>query len=255
MFQMRRINAPLSPLYQPLLILYESVEQWHGSLQGISCQRGCSACCTSQVTATEVEAALIHEHLIRNEITLDLLLPASNCPAAAYTTNEFAEACLKKIELEEMGEGDFPPLQERCSFLNSAEECSIYQVRPLMCRLFISLGPCHSTGSATLPEELLTINVALQQILEHMCAGHRWGSLAALMELFIGKNEKKQASESLRVCKTLPGFLLPPEELKEVDQQIQTLFSVSKDGKFLSDFIDENFLREKLYPKNGVFPF
>lgn len=252
---MHRIKAPLRHLYQPLLILYEFVEQWHGSLHGISCQRGCSTCCTSQVTATEVEAALIHEHLIVHEISHPHLQLSPNCPAAAYTTNEFAEACLKGIELKEIGEGAFPPIQEKCSFLDSAEECSIYQVRPLMCRLFISLSPCHSIGSATIPEELLTINVALQQILEHICAGHRWGSLTALMERFTRKNETMQASEALRICRTLPGFLIQPGELEAVNQQMQSLFSMSKDGKFMGHFIDENFLREKLCHKNGVFPY
>ncbi len=75
--------------------------------ENLACDRGCHACCAPGLTVASVEAAAIAQFLGEH-------------PDVAATAEALAKA---------------RPWQDtRCSFLNADGACSIYAVRPLVCR-------------------------------------------------------------------------------------------------------------------------
>ncbi len=91
----------------------------------VDCKAGCSYCCSSHITVMPQEAFNIALHLARN------------CSVDAFT--ELAEQCyavskeLDDMTVEEFAENYFRP----CPFLVD-NECSIYEVRPIVARNWIS---------------------------------------------------------------------------------------------------------------------
>lgn len=86
----------------------------------ISCKRGCSFCCHQNVEITEDEGAVIAEHCKNENITI---------------SKEYLHGQLKFSELD-------IAFQENsaCVFLTNGE-CSIYDVRPLICRKYFVATP------------------------------------------------------------------------------------------------------------------
>lgn len=72
----------------------------------VACRAGCSACCRTQLTVCDVEAALVREGIA----ALDA---ASRARIAARGA---------------------APDPDRCAFLEDDGRCAIYEVRPLVCR-------------------------------------------------------------------------------------------------------------------------
>jgi len=85
----------------------------------ISCKAGCSACCHLKVDIVPFEAELIKNHVIDNGIKFDRERLAIQTRALKLGVGAYEQL----------------PFEERqCIFLNSEQRCSIYSVRPLMCR-------------------------------------------------------------------------------------------------------------------------
>jgi Fe-S-cluster containining protein len=85
----------------------------------ISCKAGCSACCHQKVDITPFEGALIQKHVAENKIEFD------------------AQRLEVQTKALKNGHGAYERLpfgDRRCIFLSSDQKCSIYSVRPLMCR-------------------------------------------------------------------------------------------------------------------------
>lgn len=91
----------------------------------IACKSGCSFCCSSHITIMPQEAFNICLHLARNYSTDAFTEIAEQCYSAA---KELENTTLKKY-----AETYFSP----CPFLID-NECSIYEVRPIVCRNWIS---------------------------------------------------------------------------------------------------------------------
>jgi len=150
------------------------------------------------------------------------LCKKENTPQAhqPLTTNEFAKACLQGREVPHL---EPPFTSDKCIFLDRKAHCTIYDARPLMCRLFVSTAPCAHGGEAVVPEHLLTLSVILQQLIEHLCAGYRWGNLLCLLQNMYSKNYTE--ASSLRHCIKAPGFLIPPEEEAYVKHYMKILLA------------------------------
>jgi Fe-S-cluster containining protein len=89
------------------------------SSRPISCKAGCSACCHQKVDLGTFEAALIEAYLKENRIAVD------------------TERLRKQTEALKGEPGSYEKLpfeDRRCVFLSAGQTCSIYSVRPLMCR-------------------------------------------------------------------------------------------------------------------------
>jgi Fe-S-cluster containining protein len=89
------------------------------SSRPISCKAGCSACCHQKVDLGAYESSLIEAYLKEHRIVVD------------------AERLRTQTEALKGGVGSFEKLpfdDRRCVFLSADQICSIYSVRPLMCR-------------------------------------------------------------------------------------------------------------------------
>ncbi len=85
----------------------------------ISCKAGCSACCHQKVDLGPYEGSLILTYLSEHPLELDV--------------------DRLKIQTEALAKGPgsyerLPFEDRRCIFLGADQKCSIYSVRPLMCR-------------------------------------------------------------------------------------------------------------------------
>ncbi|HYX34222.1 MAG TPA: YkgJ family cysteine cluster protein [Oligoflexus sp.] len=85
----------------------------------ISCRAGCSACCHSKVDIVPWEAELIKQHVAENNIRFDTRLLDIQSEALKGEPGTYEK---------------LPFADRRCIFLDADQKCSIYSVRPLMCR-------------------------------------------------------------------------------------------------------------------------
>lgn len=85
----------------------------------ISCKAGCSACCHQKVDLGAFEGALIEKYLHDNPIAVDKDRLRRQAEALKGEAGSY-----EKLPFEE----------RRCVFLSADQTCSIYSVRPLMCR-------------------------------------------------------------------------------------------------------------------------
>jgi len=105
------------------------------------CKTGCAHCCHQSVQMTRAEAEEI-ARVSGREI--------STAPARSYALREM----LRDEDGEELlalREGAAQAYTGKpCPFLNASKACSIYEARPLTCRLHLSLadddGPCKLSG-------------------------------------------------------------------------------------------------------------
>ena len=220
--------ATLRPLFSALEIIDQFVAQWQDSfIDQLACQRRCSVCCTDRVTVTEAEAARILAFSQPEALSQQHLRKQIPSPV---TTNEFAYACLHGVDLEA---ADFSELPSACPFLTNAMECTVYQVRPLMCRLFISTVPCKEGGEAIIQEGIFLTQIVLQQLTEHISQGTKWGNLITMLRYC--SSPDASGFEDLRVCREIPGFPLSPQEKKELAPRLQPLFDRLKSRAWLEE--------------------
>lgn len=85
----------------------------------ISCKAGCSACCHQKVDLGSFEGELITRYLTEHNIEIDARRLKVQTDALAKGPGFY-----EKLPFED----------RRCIFLGPDQRCSIYSVRPLMCR-------------------------------------------------------------------------------------------------------------------------
>ncbi len=83
----------------------------------VSCKKGCTACCHTQVSVTEDEAKLLAKHITK--------IPDFDW-----------HRLLTQVEAKDNGDPffDIPYEQRGCVFLDKQGECQVYEDRPSVCR-------------------------------------------------------------------------------------------------------------------------
>jgi len=138
--------APVLAATREVLILWEHLtrrfEAAHPLPTPIACAPGCSFCCYNQVELTPLEALVLGDFLIAR-------VPAGKLPLLLGALKE-EKARLQALRPEELARRrrEFP-----CPLL-VGEHCSVYPVRPLMCRAMHSLDQEHCRRSLASPELL-----------------------------------------------------------------------------------------------------
>lgn len=195
-----------------------------------ACEPGCAACCTPNVVITSLEAAYILDlepdviEKARRAAARPLYRPAS-------TINHLAVCCLAaRNPPEDHGEH----VDGICVFLDERKQCSIYARRPFACRAMFSRAVCRPGTEALMPAILMTVNLAMHQIIEHLDSGGYTGSMP---DLLLAKSEKKTEGEFLLRNHKLPGFLIPPEEEKFFKIFLNTLVPIRVGEKVLGDYL------------------
>ena len=179
----------------------------------LACRPGCHVCCTVNIVATSLEA----EHLLCSSFfdNLDLkklLYSATARPIykPGLSTNQIADFCLRQEEippdLGEHGEGI-------CPFLDREGLCSVYKHRPFACRAMSSREICRYGGEADMEPFLVTVNLAVYQIIEHLDKEGVSGNLLdVLSKLANNRFESPGTVNGLISNRALPGFLMSPNE-------------------------------------------
>ena len=179
----------------------------------LACRPGCHVCCTVNIVATSLEA----EHLLCSSFfdNLDLkklLYSATARPIyrPGLSTNQIADLCLRQKEIPsdigEHGEGV-------CPFLDREGLCSIYENRPFACRAMSSREICRYGGEADMEPFLVTVNLAICQIIEHLDKEGVSGNLLdVLSELVNNQSVSPGTVNGLISNRALPGFLVSPNE-------------------------------------------
>ena len=150
---------------QILFTIYQIFDQWNSDLDK-ACERGCSGCCTQNVTITAVEGEAILRYILSENKSFWLaekLSSPRNHQPPKMTTNDFATACL---EGKEADPGDRHNLSI-CPFLENSL-CGIYPVRPFGCRLFISRRTCSAIHPALVSDYYFEAATAVTQLIEHL---------------------------------------------------------------------------------------
>ena len=170
-------------------------------------------CCTVNIVATSLEAG----HLLRSSFFDDLDLKkllSSATTGSVYrpslSTNQIADLCLRQEEIPsdigEHGEGV-------CPFLDQEGLCSVYEYRPFACRAMSSREVCQYGGEADMEPFLVTVNLAVYQIIEHLDKEGVSGNLLdVLSELVNNQSVSPGPEDRLISNRALPGFLVTPDE-------------------------------------------
>ncbi len=117
-----------------------------------------------------------------------------------------------------------------CPLLEKGE-CTIYAVRPFMCRSMVSEVPCHDLGHATVKPIVLTAAHVLMQVIEHLDVKGFSGNLSdVLLELAGAENGERPAGDSafreprgILFNHPLRRLMVPWEHRKKVQELLASL--------------------------------
>ncbi len=196
----------------------------------VACQKGCSTCCTTSVCATSFEA----EFLLKGAVSLGeegagLLAMADRARKAEHfqpscTINTSADICLKgHSPPEEVSALSFDP----CPFLSARGECSLYSWRPFACRAMVSRKRCVAGGEADMPPFLITVNLAMCQVLEHLDRDGYYGNILDLLPVVSGKMDVSSFQGAVKTNRSLSCFVVPPDEAARFKSFMRRLSSVT----------------------------
>lgn len=218
-----RKEATLDHIYQ----VYEKL----AVPENIACRRGCSQCCTCNVTLTGLEAMRMAEHILAEGKTemIGKLKAASGRKRfqPGFTTNQMADFCMQGQEIPEE-END--PAWGVCPLLKNGE-CPVYPVRPFGCRCMVSARNCRETGYADMTEFTATVNEVFVQYIEHVDSGGYFGNLIDML-LYLLENGNLQnyrdgiqenRPENLIPNHPMRGLMVPPELRKKIRPILQAL--------------------------------
>lgn len=177
------------------------------------CKPGCHVCCTVNIVATSLEAGYLLRSSFFDDLDLKKLLSLATARPIyrpGLSTNQIADFCLRQEEIPldtgEHGEGV-------CPFLDQEGLCNVYENRPFACRAMSSREICQYGGEAEMEPFLVTVNLAIFQIIEHVDKNRVSGNLLdVLSELVNTQSVSPGPGNRLILNRALPGFLVIPDE-------------------------------------------
>lgn len=229
-------------------VILEKFDAWSSRYDRV-CSKGCSTCCSQNVTITALEGEKILSYVRTAGLSFwmaDKLCrtPSPNRPR--MTTNEFAHAYLNGREADP---GEYDSISP-CPFLEE-HSCMIYPVRPFSCRCFISAEHCSTSRPARVEECYLSASTAMMQLIEHMGQKEYWGNmldvLLALCDMQINSQIAERLDNPARImqarlrthsARPLPGFLFTEEDVNVISPLLADLFATRINGRSIEDFLN-----------------
>lgn len=206
--------------HTPLVAIYRFYDEFISGI-ATACRRGCSACCTVNVAVTGLEANYVKKALDKTHTDEIIATPTQSASSPRYTpSTTLNRNTWQIIRGEEVTEDSGTHEDGTCPLLDDAGLCMVYENRPFACRAMSSSTPCHKGGTAEMDPFLITINLALYQVIEHLDSmGGITGNISDLLYLQPTSNsdsgpeclEDACGSRTIRNC-ALPGFIIPPED-------------------------------------------
>ena len=172
--------------YNQFLTLFHQYQQevvLYNKLKKTSCTNGCSYCCYHWVEdVNSFEAEIISSYIKHHfpEKIDDIIYKFKNDEKELYILNEIVEQKLYEQQLNnEISDIDstdlllasYYQLKRPCALLTEKQTCSIYSVRPLTCRIYVSFSkPKHCRpeyiNSNNIPTYLLDVEEEANKILD-----------------------------------------------------------------------------------------
>ena len=184
----------------------------------LACKKGCSICCTTNVSMTTLEAQHIIASGLLNDDLISRIKDAASRPhfVPSTTINTSAAMCLSE---NEMPEESSPITFDPCPLLTSQGLCPIYEARPFSCRAMSSETLCTQGGEAYMAPFLVTVNLALYQILEHIDQAGWYGNMLDVLTLVLDDEHEDRGKTAaamkgkVKTNRPLPCFIVPPDEV------------------------------------------
>jgi hypothetical protein len=201
----------------------------------VACRKYCAHCCTSNVSLTTLEGyRLVHSR------ETDHLEHLQQCLEPAFekrvfrpllTTNQIAELCRQGREIPEEASGD---PAEICPLLEE-NACPVYSLRPFGCRCLVSRVPCRESGTAEMPDFVLTVNTVFLQMIEHLDATGCTGNLADVLLCLLSADNRQAYREGRLSCSAtglignhpLTVLMVPPEHRNRLQPILGALAELS----------------------------
>lgn len=229
--------------------IYTSFDNWCAETQSQpACSKGCSTCCSQNVTITALEGEDILRYILSKGMVDQFaaaLLEADAISRPKLTTNDFAKACLDGRDVDP----EIETSSGTCLFL-ADNICTIYPVRPFSCRLFISSTTCSPGSPAQVAGGHLEASTAVSQVIEHLGQKEYWGNMLDVLPAMLDIGEYReiagkfnqtliiQARMRTLTAKPLPGFLLSEEEGPKVSRLLEKIFDSEIDGRRIEDILN-----------------
>ncbi|MGM0417175.1 MAG: YkgJ family cysteine cluster protein [Thermodesulfobacteriota bacterium] len=202
--------------------LYELHEKWINN-NNYFCKKGCAKCCTLNVAATSLEAELIIKKAGPSYIKMPEKIMEYERFHPTTTTNKIANLAIENIDPPE----EYLPQSDiKCPYLDN-NECIIYDIRPLACRIQLSQQDCGQSKIAVIDEKTMTINTVFQQYIELLDHDGLSGNIFDL--LVHGSNP---VFTSKFINNEIPkAVMVPPEFREELKQLIKEIHEIIYAGQ------------------------
>ncbi|MFC1515586.1 hypothetical protein ACFL7E_02375 [Thermodesulfobacteriota bacterium] len=200
----------------------------------VACEIFCTQCCTNHVTMTTLEGYMIVEHLLSEERLLLLGKVETGLSDTRFqpkvTTNKLAELCMAG---EDFQDAVVDYTGGRCPLLRN-DECSIYTIRPFMCRCMISKQDCRDTGYADVDPFVISVNNLFLQTIEHVDSAGCSGNLSDVL-LALGREDNRRSYKENRMkdsgLELIPNqvikvLMIPPEHRHRIEPILKTLMDI-----------------------------
>ncbi len=176
-----------------------------------ACEKGCSACCTVNVALTTLEADYLMEGLGSPPGTRAAERLRAAAEQGAYSpTTTLNRNVWQILRGEEVARDAGEHLDGTCPLLTDEGACTVYERRPFACRAMSSRSRCGDNGAADMEPFLVTVNLALYQIVEHLDSqGGFTGNLSSMLAMRF--EAPGLHPPGVKNC-PLPGFMVPPED-------------------------------------------
>ena len=214
-------------------------------LKGFStaCTKGCHACCTTNVTLTSLETDYLLESGNLDDALLQKLEEEGQKEhfLPGTTINTTAAMCLAQKDIPEETS---PVTFNTCPLLDENGSCSVYEQRPFSCRAMCSETVCSEGGQADMPPFVVTVNLAIYQILEHLDSEGFYGNLLDMVPL--SRVDKTRAKEliaagkgAIKTNRQLPCFIVPPDDAIRFKSFLRRLCRVKAGDRTIGDLLPE----------------
>ena len=141
------ISDTFKKTYLQILALFDDFVDLYMKLNdhNTTCSKGCGNCCNHWAyDVYSFEAQIIANHLIDNNADISLIIESITEDEAVFHKLETAvKQKTKELEAENIDQQDallsaFYLMNRPCEFLNAQGACSIYAIRPMICRAFLN---------------------------------------------------------------------------------------------------------------------
>jgi hypothetical protein len=204
----------------------------------LACSKGCSQCCTCNLTVTTLEAEYLRRRLAPEQHgeVIRRLVAMADRPRyrPAVTLNRLADICAKGGDPPEEAND---PHWGACPLL-SDDLCPLYDLRPFGCRCMVSRHDCRKTGYAEIDPLVLTVNDLFLQHIEHIDAKGYSGNFSDILR-FLHKPEAAASyrqgqlgapPEGLLANQPLFTLMIPPEHREAVAPVFKAIRAIKPKG-------------------------